>query len=63
MDQHRINEIFNDPLPRLVSRYRHIGSQSFPDVRTKLRYLLKLIRGYAVSRMFTSRIWALTWTR
>ena len=50
MDQHRINEIFNDlPAAEPLSSHRVL---SFPDVRTELRYLLKLIRGYGVSDVY-----------
>jgi YcaO-like protein with predicted kinase domain len=54
MDQAKLNEIFNElPVGPLLSDYRSI---SFPDVRTELRYLLKLIRGVGISEVFVKEM-------
>jgi YcaO-like protein with predicted kinase domain len=50
MDQLQLDQMFNElPLGSPLSEYRNV---SFPDVRSELRYLLKLIRGHGVSEVF-----------
>jgi thioglycine synthase len=50
MDQHKLDGMFNDlPLGSPISDYR---VTKFPDVRSELRYLLKLIRSLGVSEVF-----------
>jgi ribosomal protein S12 methylthiotransferase accessory factor len=50
MDQHKLDSMFNDlPLGSSISDYR---VTKFPDVKSELRYLLKLIRSHGVSEVF-----------
>src|SRR4029077_602824 len=50
MDQHKLHEMFQElPMGGPLSEYRVLN---FPDVRTELRYLLKLIRQFGVSDVF-----------
>jgi YcaO-like protein with predicted kinase domain len=50
MDQHKLHAMFNElPVGSPLSEYRNLD---FPDVRTELRYLLKLIRQFGVSDVF-----------
>jgi ribosomal protein S12 methylthiotransferase accessory factor len=50
MDQHKLNEMFNElPAGSPISDYRVLD---FPDVKTEVRYLLKLIRQFGVSEVF-----------
>jgi YcaO-like protein with predicted kinase domain len=54
MDQHKLNDIFNQlPIGNPLSDYRVLD---FPDVRTELRYLLKLIRQFGVSEVFVKEL-------
>jgi YcaO-like protein with predicted kinase domain len=54
MDQHKLNDLFNDlPVGSPLSDYRVLD---FPDVRTELRYLLKLIRQFGVSEVFVKEL-------
>jgi YcaO-like protein with predicted kinase domain len=54
MDQHKLNDIFNGlPVGNSLSDYRVLD---FPDVRTELRYLLKLIRQFGVSEVFVKEM-------
>src|SRR4029077_18040598 len=56
MDQHKLNDIFNQlPIGSPLSDYRVLH---FPDVRTELRYLLKLIRQFGVSEVFVKELGA-----
>jgi len=50
MDQHKLHEMFNElPLGSPISDYR---VTKFPDVKSELRYLLKLVRSHGVSEVF-----------
>lgn len=50
MDQHKLNEMFGElPVGNQLSEYRVLD---FDDVRTELRYLLRLIRQFGVSDVF-----------
>jgi YcaO-like protein with predicted kinase domain len=50
MDQHKLNDLFNDlPIGGPISEHRVLD---FPDVKTELRYLLKLIRQFGVSDVY-----------
>lgn len=54
MDQHKLNAMFNElPMGGPLSEYRVVN---FPDVRTELRYLLKLIRQFGVSDVFVKEM-------
>jgi ribosomal protein S12 methylthiotransferase accessory factor len=54
MDQHKLNDIFNQlSVGAPLSDYRVLD---FPDVRTELRYLLKLIRQFGVSEVFVKEM-------
>jgi hypothetical protein len=54
MDQHKLNDMFNQlPVGSPLSDYRVLD---FPDVRTELRYLLKLIRQFGVSEVFVKEM-------
>jgi ribosomal protein S12 methylthiotransferase accessory factor len=56
MDQHKLHEMFNDlALGNPISSYRKLD---FEDVRTELRYLLKLIRQAGVSEVFVKTLGA-----
>jgi YcaO-like protein with predicted kinase domain len=50
MDQHKLHALFNElPMAGPLSEHRVLH---FPDVRSELRYLLKLIRQYGVSDVY-----------
>jgi ribosomal protein S12 methylthiotransferase accessory factor len=50
MDQHKLDSMFNDlSLGSPISDYR---VTKFPDVKSELRYLLKLVRSHGVSEVF-----------
>src|SRR5215469_6790493 len=50
MDQSKLDEMYTDlPLASPLSEYRHV---SFPDAKSELRYLLRLIKGHGVSEVF-----------
>jgi ribosomal protein S12 methylthiotransferase accessory factor len=50
MDQHKLDSMFNDlSLSSPISDYR---VTKFPDVKSELRYLLKLVRSHGVSEVF-----------
>jgi YcaO-like protein with predicted kinase domain len=54
MDQHRLNDMFNElPLAGPLSEYRVLH---FSEVRTELRYLLKLIRQFGVSDVYVKEM-------
>jgi ribosomal protein S12 methylthiotransferase accessory factor len=54
MDQAKLHSMFNElPLGSALSDYRDI---TFPDVRTELRYLLKLIRQFGISDVFVKQM-------
>jgi YcaO-like protein with predicted kinase domain len=54
MDQHKLHAMFNElPMGGPLSEYRVLD---FPDVRTELRYLLKLIRQFGVSDVFVKEM-------
>ena len=54
MDQHKLNDMFNElPTTSPLSEYRVLD---FPDVRSELRYLLKLIRQFGVSDVFVKEM-------
>jgi ribosomal protein S12 methylthiotransferase accessory factor len=54
MDQHKLHEMFSElPMAHPLSEYRVVN---FPDVRTELRYLLKLIRQFGVSDVFVKEM-------
>jgi ribosomal protein S12 methylthiotransferase accessory factor len=54
MDQAKLHEMFQElPTGSLLSDYRNV---SFPDVRTELRYLLKLIKGVGISEVFVKEM-------
>jgi YcaO-like protein with predicted kinase domain len=54
MDQHKLNDRFNElPLGRPLSDYRVLD---FQDVRTELRYLLRLIRQFGISEVFVQNM-------
>jgi YcaO-like protein with predicted kinase domain len=54
MDQHKLNDMFNQlPAGHPLSEYRVLD---FPDVRSELRYLLKLIRQVGVSEVFVKEM-------
>jgi YcaO-like protein with predicted kinase domain len=54
MDQHKLNSMFNElPVTGPLSEYRTLD---FPDVRTELRYLLKLIRQHGVSDIYVKEM-------
>jgi YcaO-like protein with predicted kinase domain len=54
MDQAKLHEIFNElPMGSPLSDYRNI---SFPDVKTELRYLLRLVKQYGVSEVFVKEM-------
>jgi ribosomal protein S12 methylthiotransferase accessory factor len=50
LDQSKLDDMFNElPLGNPLIEYRNL---SFPDVRSELRYLLKLIKGHGVNQVF-----------
>jgi YcaO-like protein with predicted kinase domain len=54
MDQHKLHEMFQElPMGSPLSEYRVLD---FPDVRTELRYLLKLIRQFGVSDVYVKEM-------
>jgi len=54
MDQAKLDEMFNElPVGSMLSDYRRI---SFPDVRSELRYLLRLIKGVGISDVFVKEM-------
>lgn len=54
MDQHKLHEMFQElPMARPISEYRVLD---FPDVKTELRYLLKLIRQFGVSDVYVKEM-------
>jgi YcaO-like protein with predicted kinase domain len=54
MDQHKLHDLFSTlPLGCPLTDYRLLH---FPDVRTELRYLLKLIRQFGVSDVFVKEM-------
>jgi len=54
MDQHKLHEMFQElPMGGPLSEYRVLN---FPDVRSELRYLLKLIRQFGVSDVFVKEM-------
>jgi YcaO-like protein with predicted kinase domain len=54
MNQEKLHEIFQElPTGSLLSDYRNV---SFPDVRSELRYLLKLIKGVGISEVFVKEM-------
>jgi YcaO-like protein with predicted kinase domain len=54
MDQHALHDIFQKlPIGAPLSDYRVLD---FPDVRTELRYLLKLIRQFGVSEVYVKEL-------
>jgi thioglycine synthase len=54
MDQHKLNDMFGElPIGRPISEYRVLD---FPDVRSELRYLLKLIRGFGISDVYVKEM-------
>lgn len=54
MDQHKLHEMFEQlPIGNTLSEYRVLD---FPDVRTELRYLLKLIRQFGVSDVYVKEM-------
>jgi ribosomal protein S12 methylthiotransferase accessory factor len=54
MNQEKLHEIFLElPTGSLLSDYRNV---SFPDVRSELRYLLKLIKGVGISEVFVKEM-------
>jgi YcaO-like protein with predicted kinase domain len=54
MDQHKLNEMFGDlPMGRPISEYRVLN---FSDVRSELRYLLKLIRQFGISDVYVKEM-------
>jgi ribosomal protein S12 methylthiotransferase accessory factor len=56
MDQAKLHELFNElPIGSPLSDYR---TTSFPDVKSELRYLLRLIKGVGVSEVFVKEMGA-----
>jgi ribosomal protein S12 methylthiotransferase accessory factor len=54
MNQHKLHELFQElPVGPLLSEYRRV---SFPDVRSELRYLLRLIKGVGISEVFVKEM-------
>jgi ribosomal protein S12 methylthiotransferase accessory factor len=54
MDQAKLHDMFSElPVGNPLSDYRDI---TFPDVRTELRYLLKLIRQFGISEVFVKEM-------
>src|SRR4029077_19896919 len=54
MDQHKLHELFQDlPVDGPLSEHRVLD---FPDVKSELRYLLKLIRQFGVSDVFVKEM-------
>jgi ribosomal protein S12 methylthiotransferase accessory factor len=54
MDQAKLHELFNElPIGSPLSDYRTV---SFPDVKSELRYLLRLIKQYGVSEVFVKEM-------
>ena len=54
MDQHKLHGMFEQlPMARPISEYRVLD---FPDVRSELRYLLKLIRQFGVSDVYVKEM-------
>jgi ribosomal protein S12 methylthiotransferase accessory factor len=54
MNQAKLHELFSDlPIGLPLSDYRTV---SFPDVRTELRYLLKLIKQFGISEVFVKEM-------
>ena len=54
MDQNKLHDLFNDlPTGSPLSEYRVLN---FPDVRSELRYLLKLIRTFGVSDVYVKEM-------
>lgn len=54
MDQHKLHTMFEElPMDGPLSEYRTLD---FPDVRTELRYLLKLIRQFGVSDVYVKEM-------
>lgn len=56
MDQVKLDQMFNElELGSPLNEYRHV---SFPDVRTELRYLLKLIKSRGVNEVYVKELGA-----
>ena len=56
MDQHKLHEMFEQlPMAGPLSEHRVVH---FPDVRTELRYLLKLIRQFGISDVYVKEMGA-----
>jgi ribosomal protein S12 methylthiotransferase accessory factor len=55
MDQAKLHELFTNELPvgAPLSDYRSV---SFPDVRTELRYLLRLVKQFGISEVFVKQM-------
>ena len=54
MDQAKLHDLFQDlPTGSLLSEYRNV---SFPDVRSELRYVLRLIKGFGISEVFVKEM-------
>jgi YcaO-like protein with predicted kinase domain len=54
MDQAKLHELFQElPTGSALAEYRTV---SFPDVRSELRYLLRLIKGRGVSEVFVKEM-------
>jgi YcaO-like protein with predicted kinase domain len=54
MDQHKLHEMFMElPAAHPISEYRVLD---FPDVRSELRYLLRLIRQFGVSDVYVKEM-------
>jgi YcaO-like protein with predicted kinase domain len=56
MDQEKLDQMFSElPTGRAVTEYRRIN---FPDIRSELRYLLKLVKQFGVSDVFVKDLGA-----
>jgi ribosomal protein S12 methylthiotransferase accessory factor len=55
MDQAKLHELFTNELPvgAPLSDYRSV---SFPDVRTELRYLLRLVKQFGISEVYVKQM-------
>jgi ribosomal protein S12 methylthiotransferase accessory factor len=54
MDQAKLHEMFKElPVGLALSDYRTV---SFPDVRSELRYLLKLVKQFGISEVFVKQM-------